>query len=337
MNLKSELPVKVMAFPHWHTDDTEVGIALAKATFHLTAEGTTPVMPAPDIEMVDEFEGDPANSALISEQDIAPAKTSTDLIVRGVARTLNAEERPDWPVKVEIADVVSYGFHVRGPSEWSKSLGRWRLGQPTPVSEVPLRYAMAYGGTVGEGEDAVCFEQNPAGKGFMTKAALDDATTFAAPQIGLLGEFMDADPLIPMAVHGTLPIAKAWLPRRSLAGTFDDAWERNRHPRMPLDYDIGFWNMAGRGLQISPFLKGDEKIALTGFSHSRERVTLRLPGAMLALQSQTDPGQPVVPMNLDTVDLDVTEVDDGKVAITLLWRAMVPDRAAYEQCSIVRG
>jgi len=33
MNLTTTLPLSHMGFAHWHTDDTEVGIVVAKAGF----------------------------------------------------------------------------------------------------------------------------------------------------------------------------------------------------------------------------------------------------------------------------------------------------------------
>jgi len=44
-----------------------------------------------------------------------------------------------------------------------------------------------------------------------------------------------------------------------------------------------------------------------------------------------------LPMNLDTVDLDVSAVDDGQVKITLLWRVMVAHREDYFNAEIIRG
>lgn len=338
MKLSSDLPVSHMSFAHWHTDDTEVGVALAKATFELTTDGQTrPQAEPPELEMADVFQEDPADSALITEQDIAPFKPKTDLIIRGEARSFGKEPLTDWPVTIEIADILNHSFLVRGPSTWLKPMLRWQLSKPDAVTSVPLTYALAYGGKCEEEEGPVFYEQNPSGLGFMTDEALREVKSFAAPQIGLLAEFMAATPTGQMMVEGTMPIAKTWLPRRSHAGTFDEAWEKKRHPRMPRDYDLAFWNAAHPRLQISPYLQGDEKIKLTGMSHTHEVLSLRLPGAKLALRSTTTPEAEVLPMNLDTVDLDVSGVDDGQVKITLLWRAMVPHREDYFNAEIIRG
>lgn len=335
MQLSSSLPLSYMAFAHWHTDDTEVGIVVAKAAFRLSADGTLPVKPAPDLVLVDEFQAEPADSPLIHDQDIAPFKPKTDLILRGTARSFEGRPRRDWAVSVRVADMMSYGFHVRGPANWRKHKGRWQLEQPDAVTQVPLSYALAYGGKCEQGDAVSYFEQNPSGQGFMTEAAAYNLENWSAPQIGLLAEFMAARPFTPMAVHGFGPIAKAWLPRRGHAGTFDANWEHDRHPRMPLDYDLAFWNAAHRRMQLAPYLKGDEKIEIAGVSDKREVVHMRLPGAKLALQSHVTDA--VTPMALDTVDIDIDTIDDGFATMSLLWRALLPDRAAYEKAEIIRG
>ncbi|KAG1655710.1 hypothetical protein GQR58_024341 [Nymphon striatum] len=171
-------------------------------------------------------------------------KTATDVIIRATARSFDRKPRSDWPVSVSILDRLRYEFQVRGPSQWQhRRLGGWTLSQPELVHEVPLSYALSYGGYVLNGdEDKVAYEFNPSGLGFATPESLKNSSAFSAPQIGLLGEFMSADPLTPMSVEGFGPIAKTWLPRRSEAGTFDADWQRDRHPRMPMDYNLSFWN-----------------------------------------------------------------------------------------------
>lgn len=311
---------------------------MAKARFTLKPDGQTiPDKDPPALEMMDVFEGDPATTPLQSEQDIAPFKPKTDLIIRATAKAFESELRRDWPVTIDIPDRLHHSFHVRGPSMWFKSMMGWKLSQPDPVIEVPLTYALAYGGQYETEDGAVFYEQNPAGIGFMTKTGLRKVKSFPAPQIGLLAEFMALTPTDEMMVLGTMPVAKTWLPRRAHAGTFDTAWEKQRHPRMPIDYDLAFWNVAHSRLQLRPHLLGDEKVKLTGVSFVHETLSLRLPGAKLALQSAVDPAAPILPLTLDTVDLDVRGVDDGRVTVTLLWRAIVTERELYFHANIIRG
>lgn len=65
--------------------------------------------------LADVFDGDPADMPLAAEQDIAPGKLATDLLINAVARTSGGEARRDWPVEVSVAESLTHGFHVRGP------------------------------------------------------------------------------------------------------------------------------------------------------------------------------------------------------------------------------
>ena len=342
MEISSPLPVSPMFFKHWHTDDTEVGVVLVKACFIRREDGGfksdgTP----PEFTISDEFEGeDIATSPLSYEQDIAPGKVGTDLFIKAIARSPEAKALSDWPVRIEIEDRLSYGFHVRGPSEWRRALTGCKLTAPELVNEVPLTYALAYGGSApSNDEDAPdeIYEYNPAGIGYLTTARLSEREPFPAPQIGDIAEFIAADPTAEMSVHGTGPIAKAWLPRRGHAGTLDDAWQRERHPRMPEDYSLRFWNAAPSQMQISPPLEGTESIRITGLSHDLEPVTIPLPRVALFLQAQTADGtSETVELTLDTAYLDVTDPETTAHTLTLLWRATLIDPNRYVSGTIER-
>ena len=329
MKLRSKLPVGAVYFKHWHTDDREVGIVVAKAEFGRREDGRFRAnQPGPELRMADEMgEGEEGYQPVLYEQDIAPGKIGTDLIVRGVARSPDAEPMTDWPVSIEVPGKLSYQFHVRGPCEWRRGTFGWGLSTPELVQEVPITYALAYGGTA-PGEDdedpPVVSQVNPAGMGLTSPGRLKRKDPFPAPQIGLLADFMAADPRAEMMVAGSMPIAKGWLPRRGFAGTFDAYWERHRHPRMPKDYSLKYWNCAPGPLQADPNLVGDEEIVLTGFSHAEEPLRIGLPrvGLVLRLMAE-DGGEGHQEMVLDTVDIDVTDPDPMNHVMHLTWRTRV--------------
>jgi len=333
MKLQSRLPLATMFFRHWHTDDTEVGIIVAKAEFQRREDGKFRANQAPpELVLTDEFDGDdPATAPLNQEQDIAPGKDGTDLVVRAIARSPEAAALSDWPVTVQIPDRLTYGFQVRGPSEWRRGLLGWSLAAPELVHEVPMSYALAYGGRApGPTEDdpPEFYGFNPSGKGFVTKALLDRKEPIAAPQIGDLAEFIAADIEAEMTVHGLGPIAKAWLPRRGTAGTFDAAWQKTRHPRMPRDYSLRFWNMATNRLQFRPGLRGDELVRVEGISHAPAPVEARLPAVGLVAHLSGD-AEEAISMTLDTVDLDLQSAEPTEHRMYLIWRAIVPNAARF--------
>lgn len=328
MKLTTAIPVTPVFFKHWHTDDTEIGIVVVKACFMRRPDGGfRSDGKAPELCLEDVFEGDVATSPLLQEQDIAPGKRGTDLLIRAIARSPQGKAMADWPVRIQIADRLSYGFQVRGPSEWRRGLTGWKLTAPELVHEVPVSYALAYGGTAPSGDDKVAddiYEHNPAGIGYATDTRLKAREPFAAPQIGELAEFIAADATAEMGVHGSGPIAKAWLPRRGHAGTFDEDWQQGRHPRMPDNYSLQFWNAAPSVLQLMPALAGNEVVEISGVSHV-EDVRIKLPTVGLFLRASTGnvDEEEVLDMVLDTVDIDVTKPDPADHKITMIWRANV--------------
>ncbi|WP_338803684.1 DUF2169 domain-containing protein [Xenorhabdus griffiniae] len=162
---------------------------------------------------------------------------------------------------------------------------------------------------------AVC-EQNPLGRGFITPwyARAHAITRWPAPRL--------TQPNAPFtAAHfaallaGTLPadapsvqpqgmgfIGRPWLPRRTLAGTYDDEWLAHRHPYLPNDFDFGYWNGAPADQQIDWPAPG-LTIHLSGVLP--QHVTLPLPAhrPFLLLRMHNGVLLPV-PMRLDTLLID---------------------------------
>ncbi|MEO0669589.1 MAG: DUF2169 domain-containing protein [Pseudomonadota bacterium] len=327
MKLSTQFPLATLFFKHWSTDDTECGVVIAKASFNRDANRWV-ADDNPVLELEDTFAGDPGCTPLVQEQDIAPGKVGTDLIVHAVARSPDAALLGDWPVSLTIEDRLHYDFQVRGPSRWSKGpRGKWTRTPPELVSEIPITYNLAYGGTTtGPDGEVETYQNNPSGCGHVTPHHLSEQTEFNAPQIGLLAEFMSPDPLAEMSVHGFGPIAKFWLPRRGHAGTFDQTWKTTRHPRMPKDYALTFWNAAPAPLQCDPPLRGNEIVSVGGVSHSGP-VRLKLPSVACALHLGPDGAHPQK-MVLDTVTLDLRSADPSDYRVDLVWRLWLatPDR-----------
>src|SRR5215469_9031201 len=116
---------------------------------------------------------------------------------------------------------------------------------------MPLLYERAFGGWDCTDEDPQKHRyepRNPAGTGFRHTHRAEDE--FALPNI--------EDPAQPFRTYGERPppagfgfIAANWLPRLSFAGTYDRAWDDERKPLLPTDFDRRFFNGASTGL-IAP-------------------------------------------------------------------------------------
>ena len=331
MKLNTQLPLATIFFKHWGIDDREVGIVVAKASFARSGKRWV-AEDEPMLVLEDTFAGDPSCTPLVQEQDIAPGKRGTDLIVHATARSPEAALLTDWPVSLTVPDRLHYGFHVRGPSRWTKGRrGKWKQTTPELVSEVPLTYALAYGGSATDQNDKIAtFENNPSGMGYATAHHLATCSELPAPQIGLLADLLGADPLAQMGVEGFGPISKSWLPRRANAGTFDETWKATRHPRMPKDYALSFWNAAPGPLQSEPPLVGNEVVLVEGISHEGP-VLIKLPAVACAVQFDGDTSN----MVLDTITLDLRSADPSDYRVDLIWRTIVAATEEYQSAEIV--
>jgi hypothetical protein len=176
------------------------------------------------------------------------------------------------------------------------------------------------------------FEVNPLGKGFITSwyAQAKRPDRYPVPQI--------TDPRYPISAENfasmisgnadlTAPqflpagfgfTGRAWQPRLSKAGTYDEAWLKERHPNLPHDFDFRYWNAAPADQQI-PYPRLPLSVALQGLSPQGE-IRFSLPGHEAFVLLRMNDGM-LLPhaMNLDTLHIDA-----NKLEVTLCWRFLLP-------------
>jgi hypothetical protein len=194
---------------------------------------------------------------------------------------------------------------------------------PLPFEKIPLVYERAFGGWDRRDDNParhVYEARNPVGTGFRKGAARGD-DEFAVPNV--------EDPENPFRVYGDTPqpvgfgfIAPNWQPRVAFAGTYDEAWDQNRKPLLPQDFDRRFYNSASPGLIAPGYLAGDEPVALLGVT-DEGRIGFHLP--------RVPP--PVCAIHLRggkradlATNLDTLIVDADRRVLTLQWRATLPLR-----------
>jgi hypothetical protein len=154
----------------------------------------------------------------------------------------------------------------------------------------------------------------PASSSFTNQGA------YKGPQIEAFGKPFTGQADYPVVGFG--PIGRWWLPRRSLAGTHDAAWQERQWPKSPKDHDYRYWNCAPDDQQIA-YPAGGEVIALTHLTPSRtakdSTVRFKLPQQDLRLLVRLTRGPMVfVPMVIDTVSIDF-----AAATLTLVRRALV--------------
>lgn len=266
----------------------------------------------------DEYYGEVNQSSVKWESDFAPYKPKCDvLLANAVAVSPEGKPRDRWPVGVQVGDWRKV-LMVTGPRQLERTRGSYQLSEPEPAVEVPLLYEYACGGETRfpevcpVGEDPQRWtpdvwevdERNPVGCGFRPRAWLKRAkpASVAAPQVELFDRPYTGESDYPVCGFGV--IARPWLPRRLLAGTYDQAWKESRWPGLPVDHDYAYWNGAPADQQI-PYPEGGEIIRLHNL-HESSLVEFALPLHRFYSLVRLDAG-PMLPrpLNLDTLVFDL--------------------------------
>ncbi len=252
--------------------------------------------------------------------------------------------------------LIDKALEVCGPRWFERALTGWTLTASGPTDRVPVRWERAFGGrsTVADPRDPskplldeVCFT-NPLGRGWIEarhEEALRrscvamperiDAPQVERPDARVTGVVIAQHP--PHAVEapqmaelsrdyafkpaGLGCVGRAWTPRLQRAGTYDDAWLRDRHPFLPDDFSFSYWNAA----------PDDQQIAHPGLGLRVELMNLcesvRDDGGLMSFELPQHrafvmawmAGLPVpVPAVIDTLT-----VDAEAMVVTCVWRALL--------------
>src|SRR4051794_16779620 len=116
---------------------------------------------------------------------------------------------------------------------------------------------------------------------------------------------------------GTGPLARSWQPRAGHAGTYDEAWRRDRAPHWPYDFDERFFSAAPEALQARPYLLGGEAVRLEGLD-PEGAIDFELPSLHFAMHSRFAHGEARRTPVLDGVLINATALE-----LTLYFRATV--------------
>ena len=220
-------------------------------------------------------------------------KDRAEMLCLGTFHSPNGEPVGQEAVSMRVGNLRKR-LLVSGPRHW-------RVGgpsRPEPITALPIRYEEAFGG---DG-----FPDNPVGKGY---AADPDAGERPLPCV----EYPQA------AVTGpdqTPPPASldardlAWGARQRFAGTYDDAYIRERMPGLPDDVDWRLFQDAAEDQWFDDFLRGDEDFELVHLHPSEPRLTGHLPAVRgrAFVERRREAGRAEagtdvieVPLQLDTV------------------------------------
>ena len=262
-------------------DGREVWLVAVRARYLIDAAGALHLAERdeqPDVKLAPEYAGEGLDMVLVADSDLPHQKLATDLIVHGHAHAPEGSVAERLHVSMQVGslrkDLVVWGDRV-----WQRT----GLSAPQPFIRMPLSYRNAYGG-VDPADPANWYAPNPAGKGFSANPLA--LTGQPAPNVELPQALVSARTDRPEPA-GLAPVPGHWPQRRRYGGTYDAAWEQERLPLLPLDFDPRFHQQAPPDQQVPGFLHGGEPVLLEGM-HPRGRLRFDLPRVSLVFETEFD-------------------------------------------------
>ena len=313
-------------FPDEHGVDTMY--AVAKATFDISTESPTLAETQTPVQLADEYFGEPGASSVKYASEAHLMKPGTDVVVVGEAVAPGGKAVLALDVVLAVDD-RKQRIHVVGDRQWKGTgLKAW-AGDPEPFSRMPLIYERAFGGMQSversDGTTEVYAEPaNPVGVGFRGKRSFEEIQVEPVPNL----EHPDAPVTAPKSKGTPVGfgfVAPWWSPRIKYIGTYDAAWQRNRAPYLPKDFDNRFFNVAPAGWVFEAGLKGGEPVFIENMS-DRGAQGFELPAVSVGFEVVVA-GRTVRP----EARLETVLIEPGEAKMCLTYRASVPcDKKALE-------
>jgi hypothetical protein len=292
----------------------DVWVVAVKGTFNIRPDGTTVISEKQEeVVQAPKHRDDPKTSSLLYESDLDYTKRTTDILLHGHAFAPGGKPTTQVEVTMKV-DRMSKTLRVFGDRKWRVGALTMSISSPEPFVKMPLIYERAYGGRDDSSPDPnqhTWETHNPIGVGFMVKSDQPLPNVEHPRQLfrGMRKRSLPA---------GFGPIPRHWSPRRELAGTYDDKWQQDRLPLLPLDFNEKFFQCAPEDQQTPAYLQGDEPVELLNLTPTG---TLRFKVPRVALRLHTRLAGQVISQrpNLHTV---ILEPDVPRVL--LVWHIMVP-------------
>lgn len=226
-------PYKVKKTWGRNKEDVHEWIVAVKGTFDIKPDGSLRLADE-QLEplLLPEYNGEPCVSSLRYDADLVAAKPTTDVIINGTAYAPKGRPSTDFLVSVRI-DKVHKVIRAVGNRRWKRGLFGLKPSAAEPITELSIIYERAYGGydqTDPDPKKQRMDPRNPVGCGVvaMSNNRLGKSLpNFEYPK----GKLETA------GAAGFGAIDSHWSPRRELAGTYDKAWQENRLPLLPEDWD----------------------------------------------------------------------------------------------------
>jgi hypothetical protein len=290
----------------------EIWVVAVRATFSIDGDGPQAHVRVSDdqedVVIAPKYFGEPGESSLRFDTDLMRTKTGTDVVLHAAAHAPGGRPARSVDVGVVIGPIAKR-LRVVGERVWRKG---WRAVVPTdpePFVSLPIRYEHAWGGALADSDARDPF--NPIGVG------VDATPGMPVPSI----EDID-DPIESARYRGTAagfgPIPCDWQPRLGLAGTYDDVWQQERQPLVPVDFDTAYFRCAPADQQVDGFLRGGEDVVLHNLTPSG-LLRFRLPHFAFGFRTKFDRTFVQHRGELHTV---IIEPSDRR--LTMVWQSALP-------------
>jgi len=313
--IQNRTPFAAEAYFATDEDGRPLLVPIIKATFDVdTRGGLSLAEEQVPVDYLGSNHGEPGESSLRLEPDIAFFKASTDCVLLGHAHPPhNRATQVDVTFRVgrleKIARVTGDRHVVGGVNV--------TMSPPEPFDRIPLVYERAFGGwdLTPDSKDRHGFEpRNPVGVGFVSK----HGRIVEGSPIPNLEDPWDllSTPGAKCKPVGFGFVSPDWQPRASLGGTYDQAWMDTRAPLLPKDFNRRFFNSASEGLIASEYLVGNEWVQVLGAT-SEGNWIFQLP----ALENPHCLAHTRFNGELDVrTELDTLIVDADEKRLVLIWR-----------------
>lgn len=318
VKLNNPTPFTALQFESIDANRNHFGAVVVRGAFKIEdGMRLIPLDEQEELVLESSYFGKQVDSSVRFFDSLAPYKPKTDILIEATAYAPQGKPCTDWISEVRFGNGVKR-FRVTGPRQWEMGVVRRKVSAPQPISKLDIRYEYAYGGT---GVDGTAFAENPVGVGY------DNTPGASFPQI--IPANVALDHVGPVPVVGLGPIGNAWQPRLGLAGTLDEAWQKNLAPYLAEDFDFEYYNVAPPDMRITGFAKGDELIGLKNL-YSKGDLVFGLPGIQYYNMLRFSDGRIIPgPMNLDTIEI---QVEQQKAY--LQWRGIFPANLSIAQVDL---
>jgi hypothetical protein len=231
--IDNHTPYKVKKTWGRDKDGTHQWIVAVKGTFDIKPDRNV-VLAEEQVDplLVPEYNGEDGISSLRYDADLVGPKPTTDVVLNGTAYAPKGRPSNDFLVSMRVAGIEKT-IRVVGSRRWEQGVFGLTPSAAEPITALPIIYERAYGGydhTDPDPKNQRMDPRNPVGCGVVAKS--NHRLGQPLPNLQYpKGSLEKSGPA------GFGAIDSYWSPRRELQGTYDTAWQQNRLPLLPEDWD----------------------------------------------------------------------------------------------------